>query len=155
MAEKEFKHLVRIVNTDLPGEKPIAGALTKIKGVNFMLANAVCNLTGVDKSKKAGELDDGEVKKLSETLQNLSKFGVPEWMFNRRKDYETGKNKHLLGADLDFVKEDDIKILKKIKAYKGVRHIFGLPVRGQRTRANFRKGKSLGVAKGKAKAGRV
>lgn len=155
MAEKEFKHIVRIANADLPGEKPIIHALTKIKGVKFMMANAVCNLAEVDRNKKAGELSEADIKKISEVLKNPSKFNLPDWMLNRRKDYETGENKHLFGGDLDFIQEGDVKIMKKIKSYRGVRHIFGLPVRGQRTRANFRKGKSLGVAKGKKKPGRV
>ncbi len=155
MAEKEFRHLVRIANTDLQGEKSVANALTKIKGIKFMFANAICNLAGIDGTKKTGELDDAEVKKISDVLKEPSKFNIPEWIFNRRKDYETGENRHLLGADLQFAKEGDIKILKKIKAYKGVRHIHGLPVRGQRTRSNFRKGKSLGVSRAKKKSGRV
>ncbi len=117
-----------------------------------MFANAVCYLAGIDKNKLTGELNDDEVKKLEEVIKNPSKFGMPIWMLNRRKDYETGENKHLLVSDLDFTKENDIKRLKKIKAYRGVRHMFGLPVRGQRTRSNFRpnKGKArLGVKKPK------
>ena len=44
------------------------------------------------------------------------------------------------------------KFMKKIKSYRGIRHMFGLPVRGQRTRSNFRpnKGKVQGVKRGKA-----
>jgi len=78
-------------------------------------------------------------------------------MLNRRKDYETGEDKHLLSSDLAFTKDNDIKMLKKIKSYKGMRHAFGLPVRGQRTRSNFRrnKGKVTGVQKKKIKSGKV
>jgi small subunit ribosomal protein S13 len=68
-------------------------------------------------------------------------------MVNRRYDYETGQNKHLLSGDLQYTIENDIKMMKKMKCYKGVRHILGQPVRGQRTRSNFRrnKGKVMGV----------
>ena len=68
-------------------------------------------------------------------------------MVNRRNDYDTGQNKHLLTGDLQFTVENDIKMMKKMKCYKGVRHILGQPVRGQRTRSNFRrnKGKVMGV----------
>ena len=45
--------------------------------------------------------------------------------------------------------EFDIKMMKMIKSYKGVRHAIGQPVRGQRTKAHFRKGSSLGVIKKK------
>ena len=59
-------------------------------------------------------------------------------MKNRRLDIETGKTSHLYGADLEITKEFDIKRLKKIKSYKGIRHSFRLPVRGQRTKSHFR-----------------
>ena len=74
------------------------------------------------------------------------------------KDYETGKDKHLTVADLTFTQDNDIKIMKKIKSYKGVRHILEQPVRGQKTKSNFRKNKGkvhLGVKKkAGAKSGR-
>jgi small subunit ribosomal protein S13 len=70
-------------------------------------------------------------------------------MLNRQKDYESGENMHLLGPTIKFVQDNDVRRLKKIKAYKGMRHAAGLPVRGQRTRSNFRKnkGKTVGVIK--------
>ena len=69
---------------------------------------------------------------------------------NRRKDIDTGKNIHIIGSDLSLQKEFDIKRLKKMKCYRGVRHSTGQPVRGQRTRSHFRKNKSVGVAKARA-----
>jgi small subunit ribosomal protein S13 len=66
---------------------------------------------------------------------------MPIWLKNRRKDYETGVDKHLLGTDLDLTQENDIKRLKKVKAYRGIRHIHGQPSRGQRTKSNFRRNK--------------
>jgi small subunit ribosomal protein S13 len=70
-------------------------------------------------------------------------------VLNRRIDFETGEKGHLTGSDLDLKKEFDIKRLKKIKSYKGLRHNVGLPVRGQRTKANFRRNrkKSGGIKK--------
>ena len=53
-------------------------------------------------------------------------------------------------GDLDFTVDNDLKRMKMIKCYRGMRHAFGLPVRGQRTKSNFRKNKgkaSLGVVK--------
>jgi small subunit ribosomal protein S13 len=78
-------------------------------------------------------------------------------MLNRRKDYETGEDIHLLSSDLAFTQDNDIKMMKKMKSYKGMRHARGLTVRGQKTRANFRrnKGKVAGVQKKKAKTGKV
>ena len=66
---------------------------------------------------------------------------------NRRKDIESGETKHLIGSELELQKEFDIKRLKKIRSYRGLRHALGQPVRGQRTRSHFRakKRKAVGV----------
>lgn len=143
----EFKHIIRIANTDLEGKKHILIALGKIKGVSVMFANMALSIAGIDKTRKAGELIDSEASKLNDIILNPKKFGAPEWMLNRRMDPETGENTHLLMADLEFSKENDIKRMKKVKSYKGLRHQWRLPVRGQRTKSNFRrnKGKGLGV----------
>ncbi len=143
----EFKYLVRIANTDLDGNKPIGTALRKVKGVGFQIANAVCYLAKVEKGKKTGELTDAEIKKLDERIKSPKE--LPTWMFNRRKDYETGEDKHIILSDIRFTKDNDVKRLKKIKSYRGSRHTFGLPSRGQRTKSNFRKnkGKVTGVKK--------
>lgn len=158
-AEKEFKYLIRIANTDIDGNKAILQALRKIKGISFMFSNAVCNISGIDHSKKAGNLDDAEVKKISEIIENPSKFSIPDWLLNRRKDPDDGTAKHILTGDLKFHNDSDINLLMKMKCYRGIRHSAGLPVRGQRTKANFRKNKgkvSLGVKKkAGAKTGRM
>ncbi|OYT32552.1 30S ribosomal protein S13 [Candidatus Woesearchaeota archaeon ex4484_78] len=151
MAEKTIKHLVRIANTDLQGDKNIVIALKNIKGIGINLANALCTVTKTDKNKKAGELTEEEIQKLEKAIKAPSQNGIPSWMFNRRKDMETGLDKHLITNELIFTKEQDIKFLRKIKCYKGMRHALGLPVRGQRTRSNFRKnkGKAMGVKRAK------
>ena len=154
----EFKHIIRIANTDLNGEKKIIDALRKIRGVGFMFSNMICSLTNIKKNEKAGNLDDPDIKKLDDIIKDPLKFNIPVWMLNRRRDYETNENKHLVTGDIKFVQDNDIKRLKKIKTYKGVRHILELPVRGQRTKSNFRKnkGKVLGVKRRPgAKPGKV
>jgi small subunit ribosomal protein S13 len=155
MSEQEVKHIVRILNTDLKGEKTLSNALRGIKGISFMLSAAICKITKLDENKKAGLLSDGEISKIEAVAREPIKAGVPVWMLNRRRDYETDLDMHLLGTDVKFVQENDIKLLKKIKSYRGLRHMKGLPVRGQRTRSNFRtnKGKgSLGVIRNKTAA---
>ncbi len=146
---KKYKHILRIANTDLDGAKPIYKALTKIKGVNFMFSNLICELTNTDKNSKTGELDESTVKKLDDAIENPLKYDAPLWMLNRRKDYEDGNDKHLVTSKLDFTKQNDIRRLQKIKSYIGLRHYNRLPVRGQRTKSNFRKnkGKATGVTK--------
>lgn len=142
MAEQpEFKHILRVINTDLDGNKSILQSLRKIKGVSHMFSNAILAVTGVSKNKKTGYLEDKEVQKIEEAIKNPQKFDIPLWLLNRRKDYETGDNMHLLSTDLTYQTENDLKRLKKIKSYRGVRHMSGLPVRGQRTKANFRRNK--------------
>jgi small subunit ribosomal protein S13 len=146
-AGPEIKHLVRVMNTDLNGIKTIGFILANIKGVGIPFAHAVCRAAKVPITKKAGALSEAETKKIEEIIRDPLKAGLPRWMLNRRFDYETGTDKHLLTGDLQFQIDNDIKIMKKIKAYKGVRHMQGAPVRGQRTRSNFRKnkGKVMGV----------
>ncbi|RME52601.1 30S ribosomal protein S13 [Candidatus Woesearchaeota archaeon] len=148
-AKPNTKYLVRIANTDLDGKKRILYAMRKIKGVGIMYANAVLKQAGISPDTITGELTDEEEKRLNEIIREPLKNGIPSWLVNRRKDYETGEDKHLLLADLDFTKENDLKRLKKIKSYRGIRHHLGLPVRGQRTKSNFRKnkGKAMGVTK--------
>ncbi|MBL7054440.1 30S ribosomal protein S13 [Candidatus Woesearchaeota archaeon] len=156
--DKDFKYFVRVATTDLDGNKKIVRALTKIKGVGFRFSNIICSFADIDKDKKTGYLSDEEVKRMDEVIKDPLKFDVPVWMMNRRKDFDDGKDKHLITADLIFSKENDIKIMKKIKNYKGMRHAVGLTVRGQKTKSNFRRNKgkgSLGVKKkAGAKAGR-
>ena len=156
--EQELKYFVRIANTDLDGNKSIKHALMKIKGIGFMFSNAILHTAGIEKTKKAGYLSDDDVAKIDDIIKDPSKFKIPAWLFNRRKDPEENIDKHLNGSNLAFVQDNDIKMMKKMKSYKGIRHSLGLPVRGQRTRSNFRKNKGnvLGVKKKEgSKAGRV
>ncbi|MFC1648463.1 30S ribosomal protein S13 [Nanoarchaeota archaeon] len=154
----EFKHIVRIANTDIKGEKHILYGLTKIKGVSIMYANATCRIAGVDVTKNVGSLSDPEIAKLDDVVRNPLKNGMPLWMLNRRNDIESGADLHIIGGDLEFVKDQDIKRMRKLKTYKGMRHGKGLTVRGQKTKANFRKNKGKGPGvrkKAGAKSGRT
>jgi len=147
--------MVRLIDADVVGTRQLLMALQKVKGVGFSLANAICSVLKFDKTTKIGSFSDEDLKKIEDTIKNPAKHGIPTWMLNRRKDYETGEDMHLSTSDLKLSVEDDIKRMKKIRAYKGMRHAFGLPVRGQKTKAHFRHGKSLGVArKTKKKSGK-
>ena len=85
---KEIKYFVRIANTDLVGSKSIYHALRKIKGVNFMFANAICSVANIAKDKKAGILSESEIKKIDEVLKNPLKSNLKSWLFNRKGDYD-------------------------------------------------------------------
>jgi len=141
--------LVRIMSTDIPGNKNLYVGLTKIKGISFAMSNAVCHILKINKAKKIIDLTKEEIDLISDTIRNIN---IPEFMKNRRNDFNSGKSRHLTMTDLDLSKEFDIKRLKKIKSYRGIRHSYGLPVRGQRTKSHFRrrgKNRVVGVTKSK------
>lgn len=144
----DFKYIVRISNTDVNGEKNIIYGLTSIKGIGIHMATIIADQTGVDKKVLIGNLNDSQIQKIQETINNVTKT-APGWMLNHRKDYETGQNLHFVSSDIDIRLRDEINIMKKIRSYRGVRHELGLSVRGQRTGSNSRKGLALGVSKKK------
>jgi len=152
----EPKRIVRLLATDIDGRLSVGRALRKVKGVGFMFSHAVCLSVGVDPNKKVGLLGESELKTIEKYFKDLNQgnITVPKWMLNRRRDAETGENVHLIGSTLDFRKREDINTMKRIRAYRGVRHELGLPVRGQRTRTSFRKNKTVGVSRKKAMAAR-
>jgi len=141
-SKKEEERIVRILSKDIEGGMKLYPGLTKIKGVSWSLSNAVCKKLKFDKLRKIGSLTDEEIKKISEFIKNPE---VPNHLINRQKDFDTGENRHLVGSDLELRKEFDIKRLKKIKSYRGLRHSIKLPLRGQRTRGNFRPNKMKGA----------
>ena len=133
--------LVRILSTDIPGDKRLIVGLTKIKGISWTFSNAICNVLKMDKSKKIKDLSKEEIEKITAFVTNPK---LPAFILNRRKDMETGEDRHIIGSDLTLQREFDIKRLKKMKCYRGVRHSSGQPVRGQRTKSHFRKNRPRG-----------
>jgi small subunit ribosomal protein S13 len=146
----QVKQIVRVAKVDIDGNKNLIQALTKIRGVGTSLSSAICNLYKIDQNTKIGSLPEDQVKKLEQAIENPLKAGIPLFMINKKKDVITGKDLHIITSDLKLGTEFDIKRLKKIKSYKGIRHAQGQPVRGQKTKAHFRSGKSVGVKKKKA-----
>jgi small subunit ribosomal protein S13 len=145
----EEKKIIRIAGTDLDGSLNIERALWKIKGIGNSFARAIRIAGGWPSDKKLGELSEKEIEKLKEIIKEPTKFGIKTWFLNRRKDLETGKDLHLVSSDLELAQKGDIEFLKKIKARRGIRHILGLKVRGQRTRNTGRKGPAVGVSRRK------
>jgi small subunit ribosomal protein S13 len=145
--EKEGTLLVRISGRDILGNKNVYVGLTRIKGVSWSFSNALCKKLKMDKKRKISELSKEEISLIEDTLK---KAEFPDFLKNRKKDIEKGTSDHFVSIDLDMKREFDIKRLKQIKSYKGVRHSFKLPVRGQRTRSHFRKsGIAVGVKRKK------
>lgn len=146
----EFKDIVRLIDKDVKGKTSIWIALTKVKGVGFMLSNAICNVLNLDKQTQVGSMTSEQLKKIEECARNPQKYGILPWLLNRQRDIDTGEDKHLVSADLKLRKEFDIRYLKKIKCYRGIRHARGSKkVRGQKTRSTGRRGKTIGVKRKK------
>lgn len=143
----KVKKKVRFMEYVLDGDKKVKDILTNIKGIGFRIASALSNILKLG-NVTLGELNDEQISKLENVVKNLQNY-LPAWMLNHRNDQFTGKNLHYVGSDLNIAVKQDIDFMKKIKCYKGVRHILGQPVRGQRTRTSFRKGESVGVIKKK------
>ena len=144
--DDDFSYIVRIANTDIDGNKNVIHGLTTIKGVGMKISNLIADRSGIDKKIKMGDLSENQINKIKKSLEELEN-NAPTWMLNHRKDYETGEDIHLIGSDINMSLRDEINIMKKIRSYRGIRHERGLRVRGQRTRANNRKGLALGVSK--------
>lgn len=105
----------RIIGVDIPEKKPVAIALTHIYGVGRKNVVGIIRLAGVDGHKRAGELTSEEVSRITKVLDGYKVEG-------------------------DLKKEigENIKRLKDIGSYRGIRHSRNLPSRGQRTRTNAR-----------------
>ena len=143
--KQDYVSLVRILQTDIPGNKRVLAGLTYIKGVSWSISHATCHLLGLDPLKKVSELTPEELKKITDFLENPQ---LPHFLLNRRHDFETGKDYHLITNELDMKKEFDIRRLKKIRSYRGLRHALGQPTRGQSTRSHFRSKKGSRTAVG-------
>ena len=121
--------MARLVGVDLPREKRVEVALTYIFGIGRSTSRKVATDLGLSLDTKVSDLTDGEITKLRDYIDaNLQVEG-----------------------DLRRERQQAIKRLGEIGAYRGVRHRRGLPVNGQRTKTNARtrKGPKKTVGRGK------
>jgi small subunit ribosomal protein S13 len=147
--QKQEERIVRILSQDIEGKMRLYAGLARIKGLSWGMSNAICKILGLDKNRRIGSLTNEEIKKISDLIKNTSK--VPSFLLNRRVDFSSGEDIHLIGSDLELQRDFDIKRLRQMRSYRGYRHALGLPLRGQRTKSNFRKnrGKGVGIKKKK------
>ncbi|KAF5465706.1 hypothetical protein F2P56_015687 [Juglans regia] len=96
---------------------------------------------------RAGELTAAELDNLMVIVANPRQFKIPDWFLNRKKDYKDGKYSQVVSNALDMKLRDDLERLKKIRNHRGLRHYWGLRVRGQHTKTTGRRGKTVGVSK--------
>jgi small subunit ribosomal protein S13 len=146
--DKMVASYIRIMGTDLVSSATLVYGLAKIKGISYMFANATCVALSLNKLTKIGELSEKEIEKIEEFLSNPDK-NLPTWMLNAQNDVQTGKNLHFIAKDLDYNELQLRRRLAKTKSYKALRHKARLPVRGQRTKSNFRRSKTLAAMKAK------
>ncbi len=106
----------RILGVDIPREKKIKIALRYIYGIGPANSLVVLKETGIDPEKKAGELNEEELSRITSYIQGHYK----------------------VEGELRRQITQDIRRLIEIGCYRGLRHKKGLPVRGQRTRCNAR-----------------
>lgn len=119
----------RIAGVDIPGKKRSVIALTYIYGIGPTVSKKILANVGIDESVRADDLDEGQVAKIREVIEE-----------NYRVE-----------GDLRREVQGNIKRLKDMGAYRGLRHIRNLPCRGQRTNTNARtrKGKKRMAIAGK------
>lgn len=147
-----LQHILRLLNTNVDGKRKIMYALTEIKGVGRRYSNLVCKKADVDLNKRcvpmslislvhsdkedhrAGDLNSDELERIVTIIQNPTQFKIPTWFLNRQKDIVDGKNYQILSNGVDSKLRDDLERLKKIRAHRGLRHFWGLRVRGQHTK---------------------
>jgi small subunit ribosomal protein S13 len=144
---QEFRHILRIAGSDVPGTLKAVYALTEIKGVSISLSNAILRKANVNPDLRVGFLTESDVERIEDIIEDPSKHNLPVWLFNRRKDTETGKDIHLTTAELVLKTKNDIEQAKEIRSWRGYRHAYSLKVRGQHTKTTGRAGKALGVKK--------
>jgi len=118
--------MARILGVDLPNDKKTIIALTYIYGIGDTTSKKILDKAGIDGEKKAKDLTNDEISKLRDSIQTM---GVRT----------EGELRRLVASN--------IKRLQDIRSYRGIRHRKGLPLRGQKTRANSRtrKGKKKTV----------
>jgi small subunit ribosomal protein S18e len=139
MQGQEFQHILRILNTNVEGKRNVVFGLTKIKGLGRRFADLICKKAEIDVNKRAGELTADEIEKLVAIIQNPRQFKVPLWFLNRQKDFKTGKYSQVFAQNFDAKLRDDVERMKKIRAHRGLRHWWGIRVRGQHTCATGRR----------------
>jgi len=144
----EYENLIRILGNDIPGERKTLIGLTQIRGLGYMFANSILQILKINPDSRIGTLSQEQVSSIEKIIQDPKSTNFPTWFLNRQKDVETGDDMHLLTSDIAFNIRNDVEREKGVFSWRGYRHMYGLKVRGQRTRCSGRKGGAVGVAKG-------
>ena len=109
--------MARILGVDIPGEKRIDIALRYIYGIGPVNSKQILDKAGIDHALRAKSLNEQQLSQIAHAIQ---------------------EGKYVIEGDLRREIGMNLKRLQGIKCYRGVRHLRGLPVRGQRTQTNAR-----------------
>jgi small subunit ribosomal protein S13 len=145
---EQYENLVRILGNDIHGELNMLIGLRQIKGIGYMFANAMLQVLKINPHQKVGNLSAEQISSIEKIIENPKNANFPIWFLNRRQDMQTGEDMHLVTSDIAFNIRNDVEREKSLFSWRGYRHMYGLKVRGQRTRCSGRKGGAVGVAKG-------
>lgn len=124
--------MARISGVNIPNEKKINYALTYIYGIGISKSKKILKDAQIDENKRTKELSEGDLEKIRKVIASS----------------------HKVEGDLRLEVSQNVKRLKEINSYRGVRHIKNLPVRGQRTKTNARtkRGKKVTIGSGRKPA---
>jgi len=154
---EDIRGIVRIAGKDVKGNVPMRKALYHVKGVGKRYADVCATIAAsklnIEENIPVGKLSDAQLDEIESIISNPLDNGLPVYMLNKRHEFTTGKNVHLIGNDLDYSVKQDIDREMKTKTWRGISHMYRKKVRGQRTRTSGRSGSSVGVVKKKLKPG--
>ena len=124
--------MARFANVEVPADKRIQVALTYVYGIGPKLASDILHGAKVDPTKRTKDLTEAEEKKIRDIIDA----------------------NYIVEGDLQRVVTNNIKRLKDVGTYRGLRHKNNLPTRGQRTRTNARtkRGKRVAIGGSQPKA---
>ncbi len=151
--DENMRGIVRISGKDVEGHVPVRKAMYAVKGVGRRYASICADIAheklGIDPYTQVGLLTDEQLSKIEEIITTPAENNIPSFIRNRRKNYLTGEDEHLITNELGFAIKTDVEKEMKSKSWRGISHMFRKKVRGQRTKSSGRKGTTMGVSKKK------
>lgn len=149
--ERKAQTIVRLAGKDIDGKFSVERALQLVKGLghnmSHALAIAIERKMNIPKQTPIGSLSEENINSIEKIIKDPLQGGIPLFMLNRRKDFESGKDLHIVGSDLLFATRQDVSRDVALRTWRGFRHQYGQKVRGQHTRSTGRQGATVGVMK--------
>merc|ERR1711997_1082243 len=142
---EDFQHILRVQNTNIDGNIKVTHALTSTRGMGPRFTDLVLKKAEIDRSKRAGQISEEELERIQTTMLQPKNFKIPVWFLNRQRDFRDGKDGQLISNNLDNKLREDFDRMKKIRLHRGIRHWWGLRVKGQKTKTSGRHGRTVGV----------